>query len=246
MADQAPLWMLQARAHVRAGNAAEAFTLLSDTQHSNPTDLQAWQLASALATELRDWPLLQDIGRRWTQALPRCVEAWRVLARAHFEQSHFDPAIAVFQTVIQLQPHNSQHLVSLARMATAAQQYPLARSLLEKVSEQTPDSPQVLYPLARIYYLTGELELAEQYCRRSISVQPGYPPAYTTLGSLHEGRLDDADINAIKHMLAQPALHPQYHAMLGFTLGDALDRRGDFADAFAAWQAANLINLRIS
>lgn len=246
MAEQAPSWIMLARAQVRAGNAVEALRLLSEAQQSNPADLEAWQLAAALATQVRDWPVLQDIGQRWTQALPEYVEAWQNLSRAHFEQSQFPLAIEAFRNVIQLQPNILQHQISLARMATAGQQYQLALSLLENLLQLTPEDAQILYPLARIYYLTGQLELAEQYCRRSIRAQPGYPPAYTTLGLLREGQLDDTDIHAIQYMLAQPTLHPEYQAMLGFTLGDALDRRKDYAGAFAAWQAANLINLRIS
>lgn len=238
--------MLLARAEVRAGNVAQALTLLSHAQHNTPADSEPWQFAAALATQVRDWPVLQDIARRWTTAHPMAVDAWQNLSRAYFEQSQFLPAIAAFDSVMKLEPGKLIHQVSAARLATAAHQYSRARSLLENVLQQAPDAPEVLYALARVYHLSGELELAERLCRRSIVAQPGYPPAYTMLGLLREGRLEDSDIRAIEQMLAHPSLHPEYKAMLGFTLGDALDRRGDYAGAFAAWQAANLINLSIA
>ncbi|MBU2098289.1 MAG: tetratricopeptide repeat protein, partial [Gammaproteobacteria bacterium] len=213
-----------------------------------------WQHAAALATHNRDWPALQKIADTWTSNKPASVQAWQVLSRSYFEQLQFDLAVAAFNKVLQLEPDNFSHQVAAARLATAAQHYDRARTLLENVIShaqqlKTHDASSAiadaLYPLARVYHLTGEMALAEQYCRRSIDTRPGFPPAYTLLASLREGALDDADINAIRQLLNHPQLHPEYRAMLGFTLGDALDKRDDYANAFAAWQAANQVNQQI-
>ena len=104
----------------------------------------------------------------------------------------------------------------------------------------------MLYARARLYQLQGELTLAETCCRRVIQYAPGYVPAYTALGLLTEGRLDDTVVQAVAALAQAPGLHPEYQAMLGFTLGDALDCRGDYDKAFAAWQRANNINAGIS
>lgn len=213
-----------------------------------------WQTAAALATQNRDWPALQRVSSHWTAAKPAAVEAWQALSRSHFEQHQFLQAVAAFDKVPELEPEKPEHLITGARLATAAHQYERARLLLENALAKAQSShyedtfsviAETLYPLARVYHLLGELSLAEDFCQRSIKAKPGFPPAYTLLGALREGQLSDADINAIKNMLAQPTLHPEYRAMLGFTLGSALDKRNDYGSAFAAWRDANEVNQRI-
>ncbi|MBT8146113.1 MAG: sulfotransferase, partial [Gammaproteobacteria bacterium] len=100
--------------------------------------------------------------------------------------------------------------------------------------------------LCRVHHMTGELDAAEDCCRRAIAARPGFATAYVELGTLREGRLDDTEIQAVEKMFKDESVHPEYRVMLGFTLGDALDRKGDLERAFNAWDEANNINRKIS
>lgn len=219
-----------------------------------------WQRAATQATQTRDWPALQHIARQWTVAQPDSVQAWQTLSRSHFEQLQFNDAVLAFNKVLQLEPDSVLHQVSAARLATAAQQYQQARvQLLAALTHPSLNTSEVLtagdaraavvadiqYALARVYHLTGELAEAEVCCRRSISLRPGFPPAYALLAALREGELTDTDITQIQSLLQHPQLHAEYRAMLGFALGDALDRRADYDAAFSAWTAANRVNQHI-
>ncbi|MDO8906860.1 MAG: sulfotransferase [Pseudohongiella sp.] len=236
----------QVQAAVRSGDITTALTLLAQARQEDPLNPHAWQLAAELAAHVRDWPELQRIASCWTRMHPTSVAAWQSLSRSHFEDSQFNEAIAAYARVLALQPGNAGHLVAAARLATAALQYDCARSYLDAAEALSPDSGEVLYALSRLHHLSGELALAEVYCRRAIRVMPGYAPAYTALGVLTEGRLDDAEIANIAQLAKHPGMHPEYRAMLYFTLGDALDRKGEYDHAFAAWKQANQINSGIS
>ncbi|MDP3518521.1 MAG: sulfotransferase [Pseudohongiella sp.] len=218
----------------------------SETLATSSGDMRTWQLASQLAADSRNWPELRRIATSWTQTHPSCVEAWRALSRGYFEDSHFNEAISAYSHILDLEPGNASHLVSAARLATAGLQHESARSYLMAAEALAPDSGEVLYALSRLYHLTGELDKAEDYCRRAIRVLPGFVPAYTALGLLTEGRLTESEIAMVVRLINMPGLHPEYRAMLCFTLGDALDRKGDYAQAFAAWGQANAINSQIS
>jgi tetratricopeptide (TPR) repeat protein len=238
--------LLLARTQARSGHSSEALKIFARAQHVNPDNTQAWQVAAALASDIRDWLELLQIARGWTGAHPGSAEAWQALSRAYFEESRFHEAIAAFEPVLTLEPKSASHLISLARLEIAAQQYAVAQQHLNAAKEISPDSPELLYSLSRLHYLTGELSVAEDYCLRAIASRPGFAPAHVVLGDLREGRLDESEIQAVKTLFKDNATPSEYRVMLGFTLGDALDRRQDYDQAFNAWDEANTINRKIS
>lgn len=235
-----------ARAEARLGDVGAALATLARAQQAEPHDPQVWQVAAGLAAGVRDWPELRRLAAGWTAAHPASCEAWQALSRAHFEDSRFAEAADAFAPVLALEPGTVGHLVNAGRLALAAQRYDAAREHLAAARALAPDSGEVLYALSRMHHLAGDLAASEDCCRRAIAAMPDHAPAHAELGALREGRLDDADLAAVERLLGDPGLHPEYRAMLGFTLGDALDRRGRHAAAFAAWDEANRINRAIS
>lgn len=231
---------------VNAENVGAAFISLCHACQNYPGDLRAWQFAAELASHVRDWSSLNTIARGWIQHHPSSVEAWKALSRSYFEESRFEPAITAFDYVLELEPNNVGHLVSAARIATAAQFHDTALAFLNTAEAINPQAGEVLYAKARLYQLSGEFSLAENYCRRAIDALPGFVPAYTMLGLLTEGALTDAEIATATQLAMTPGLHAEYRAMINFTLGDALDHQGDYPAAFAAWSRANHINSQIS
>lgn len=238
--------LLLARTLARAGQRADALQVLARAQQLDPDNHQLWQVAAALAVDSRHWLQLLRIAQGWVRAHPGSVEAWQGLSRAHFEESRFSEAIAAYAHVQELAPDNPSHLIAAARLAISAQRYQQARQYLDAAQILVPDSAELLYTMGRLHHLTGDLQSAEHYCRRAIAARPGYATAYVELGTLCEGRLDDAEIAVIQQLFAEPAVHPEYRVMLGFTLGEALEQRQQFDRAFAAWETGNDINRRIS
>ncbi|MBT8148095.1 MAG: tetratricopeptide repeat protein, partial [Gammaproteobacteria bacterium] len=238
--------LLLARTEARSGHITEALEVLAHAQQVDASNTQAWQVAAALASDARKWPELQRIGSGWTKAHPTSHEAWQTLSRAYFEESQFSEAITAYAKVLDLQPGDPSVLIGAARLEIAAQQYQQARRHLDAARNIAPDSPELLYSLCRVHHMTGELDAAEDYCRRAIAARPGFATAYVELGTLREGRLNDTEIQAVDKMFKDESVHPEYRVMLGFTLGDALDRKGELERAFNTWDEANNINRKIS
>lgn len=238
--------LMLARAEARASNIPEALKVFGHAQQADPSNPQASQVAAALAAQIRDWPALLRIANIWTESHPNSIDAWQALSRARFEESQFSLAIVAFEAVLRLDPQNAAHMISAARIAIAAGHYEAARSQLSAAQELTPESGELLYTMSRLLHMTGELSEAEAYCRRAIVALPGFAPAYVSLGTLREGRLEEADIKVITHLFNDAGTHPEYRAMLGFTLGDALDSRKEYERAFKAWGSANHISRLIS
>lgn len=242
------LLMLLARTEAGIGNISQALELLASVQALNPGEVTSWQVAVALAAEIRDWEGLLRIADAWTRHHPTSLEAWQALSRAHFEESQFEQSLAAMDRVIELEPVNFSHFVSAGRIAIAALDYDLARRYLHAAQTQSKESEsaELMFARCRLYHLTGELELAEQYCLRAIAASPGYVPAYIELGILREGRLEEEEVRVVNRLFREPSVHPENRVMLGLTLGDALDRKSKTDAAFDAWDQANAINREIS
>ena len=98
-----------ARAWTRAGDVS---ALLGDEAGAIGAWRRAWSLsptAAPLASKLaqamiarRDWGALQRIAAAWTRAHPTSDEAWRVAARAAFEQGRHVAAASAFARVLQV------------------------------------------------------------------------------------------------------------------------------------------------
>jgi len=238
-------WML-AREKTRAGNLPEALSLLIEVNRTDPDNTDAWSLACTLAAKLRNWSLMMQTAGAWTRYSPESVQAWQSLSHACFEQKLLVDSLAAFDNVLALEPNNYRHRVSAARIATAAEKFEIAKQHLNQAEKMNPGSCEVLLASCRLNYLTGEFAQAESDCRKALAISPNLAPAYITLGQLTQGKLSDNEISTLQRLLAVPRLHLEYKASLYFTLGDALDCKGEINGAFAAWQEANRVNLHIS
>ncbi len=238
--------LLLARSVARSGDIAGALQVLAQAQRVDPSNPQVWQVSAVLAAQIRDWSELLRIAKTWTIIQPHALDAWQALSHAHFEESRFSESITAFEPVLKLEPNNSSHLVSAARLEIAAANYDSARRFLHAAQELTPHSGELLYTLSRLHHMTGELSAAEDYCRRAIRAQPRFVPAYATLGMLNEGRMAEADIEVMLQLFSDPAVHSEYRVMLGFSLGDAFDQKRDYDRAFSFWDGANHLNSMIS
>ena len=75
-------------------------------------------------------------------------------------------------------------------------------------------------------------------------MRPGWALPVEALLTLLRKEARDEDLESARQILADPLRPPQDHANAGFGLGKALDARGDYDGAFAAWNAANAARRR--
>ena len=105
-------------------------------------------------------------------------------------------------------------------------QYPTAISQLEKLAGQQPLLDLVQYFLGNSYMAMGDLKEAETYYRRSIELNPGKAPYYTSLAGLLRKQSDKNIEEAIgfleKALVLDPADVPS-HLQLGLCYEEKKD-----------------------
>ena len=111
---------------------------------------------------------------------------------------------------------------------------------LEAALELQPDYLPALLNLGNLHEDGGNRPAAEQAYRRALAVAPGDALALSRLGGLLDSTSEGVDlvIDRLRAALTE-ASDPMERADLGFALGRLLDSRGDYAEAFQAYDAAN-------
>lgn len=107
-----------------------------------------------------------------------------------------------------------------------------------------PESADLQMGLGQLLDDLGDKAAAEAQHRRALELRPGWAMPVEALLTMLRKSARDEDLEVARAILADPLRPPQDHANAGFGLGKALDARGDYDGAFAAWTAANAARRR--
>src|SRR5205085_340684 len=111
---------------------------------------------------------------------------------------------------------------------------------LREALKLNPSYLPALLNLANLHEDRGQREEARTLYGQALTHDPLCFLALARLVNLlPRGELDERLIAQVRAAIARPEASAADRALLGFALGRALDARGDFGGAFAAYEAAN-------
>ena len=87
----------------------------------------------------------------------------------------------------------------------------------------------------------GDLESAERALRDAVKTLPNFGSAYYQLMQLSQANASDEDIRGMRSAIADDRTPDADRSLLHYGLGRALEKRGDYADAFQAFRDAHAI-----
>ena len=113
-------------------------------------------------------------------------------------------------------------------------------AIFEELAEADPGNAALLKTLGDALKTVGRMDDAIATVRRAIEARPGYGEAWWTMSGFKSHKFSDRDIStmckALRRKLSdEDALH--FH----FALGAAFEQRGEFANSFRHYDAANAI-----
>lgn len=226
------------------GRAEESLVHWDKRLRLTPGDAMAWHnYGQALATAGR----LDAAVSAFEQALrlaPDQALTYETYARALATASAHDRAEAVWRRGLERFPR----MESMYRGLAGAQ---FDQSLLKESSETfragvaaLPESPDLHMGLGQMLDDLGDKAGAEAEHRRALELRPGWAMPVEALLTLLRKDAREEDLEVARRILADPLRPPQDHANAGYGLGKALDARGDYDGAFAAWDQANAARRR--
>ena len=196
---------------------------------------QALQHAGRLADAEQAYA---QILARWP-ALPDC---WYNLGVVQRLQGRAEAALASYREALNhgVTRPEEVHLNRAVILTDALQRVPEAEAELHTALRLNPTYLPAMLNLANLHEDRGERDEARALYGKILTLDPLSFLAFARLvNMLPRGGHDAQLIARLRSALARPEASAGDRAHLGFALGRALDGAGDYAGAFAAYQAAN-------
>lgn len=192
---------------------------------------EAGRLAEAEAAYL-------NILGRWP-ALPDC---WFNLGVVQRRSGRFEAALASYSQALArgISGPEEVHLNRAVIYSDCLRQSEAAERELREALKLNSSYVPALLNLANLHEDRGQWEEARARYEQVLTLEPLCFLALARLANLlPSGRHDRTLIARLRDALARPEASAADRAQVGFALGRALDGRGDYRGAFAAYEAAN-------
>ena len=175
---------------------------------------------------------------RW----PALADAWFNLGVVQRRIGRFEAALGAYQQALSrgIRGPEEVHLNRAFIYSECLRQDEAAARELNEALRLNPAYGPALLNLAKLHEDRGEREPARALYERALALEPPSALALARFANLlSPGAHDDSLIERLRRAIARPDATGADRAELGFALGRALDGRGDYRGAFAAYQAAN-------
>lgn len=155
------------------------------------------------------------------------------------KRQKFQAALAQAQQLMSAHPTNPQvkSLCAIEHMQTG--DFPAALALLDEVLVQVPDDARTLVTKGHALKTAGRADEAIQIYRHATTAQPEHGESYYSLANLKVYRFDDAQVDAMRAVEANPNLGFMDRVYLNFALAKAFEDRSEYASAFTYYAQGN-------
>ena len=182
--------------------------------------------------------------RRSLELDPNSVLVQCNLATALKEQSKPHEAIAHYDMALRLDPNSAD--AHNGRGWVRHEQGDLEEALFHyrKAIQLRSDFALAHCNLGTVLEEFGDMEGAQRCFRDALRHDPDHAEAHALLASLIGGKLSEAELAAMKRLVAAPShpgLNDYKRSALHFALGNVLDARGDYAGAAEHLRQANAL-----
>jgi tetratricopeptide (TPR) repeat protein len=172
------------------GKADEGLAMAKGLLDNSDNDRTVWLALSQMNIRLRRWKDAEDaIDKAATLTTKKEDKTYLVFLRGELaeRQKHYEPAVQLFQQVLDLDPSNAMTLNYLGyMMADKGTRLPEALKMIRKAVELEPMNGAYLDSLGWVYFKMGEYELAEENLRQAVSRDQSDPTVHDHLGDLYE------------------------------------------------------------
>ncbi|GEM_PF-2740575 len=227
------------RAALQAGDTATAIASLEKAVGTTPGSAEAHLLLGqayfrAQRKDDATQQFLAGFSLDPKAALPlesKDVDELMLVGNAHASLNQLDEALAVYQTVLQIQPDKAAAHTNIGVVYYQAGRFDDAVTELKKALEIDPKDAETQYMLGATYVQQNKLDDAEKAFNQSIQLKPDLAAAYTGLGNVYLARKNTD--KAVSTLQKAASLKPD-QAETWLALGQAYALQGNKIEASKA------------
>lgn len=236
-----PPELIEAAELIQAGKLGRAEHILRSFVKAHPTDVSGIRLFADVALRLG---VLEDARRLLERALelaPDFHMARHDYANCLIKLQKFDEAEGELAALAQAEPDHPGHRVLLALLRVRTGRHEDACEIYARILTDTPHQARIQMSYGHALKTIGRRDDAIKAYRAAIKAEPTLGEAYWSLANLKTVTFEDTDIARMRKALSQGEINVQDRYHLQFALGKALEDRGDFHDAFNAYESGNAL-----
>jgi tetratricopeptide (TPR) repeat protein len=241
----------------RQGRYEEARAILEPLSEAQPQMGDAWRELGLAVRELGDSAraeraLLCALDRKWLDA-----ETWSALAETkacddpgeraafcaaaeHLAKREYASALPHIDVLLERDPADILYRSMRAFALAWSRQFEAGIAELATLTRENPCGPGMWVEYARLLRATRDDRTADAF-DTAVSLLPSFSEACAGLANTKSLPIREATLAAIREQLAKPALPADDRARFQYALGRALEDRGQYSDAFAAYRVFNEI-----
>jgi tetratricopeptide (TPR) repeat protein len=163
------------------------------------------------------------------------------LAGALAEQDKHEEAIARYERALRLDPGYAAAHNGLGLVRHDQGQFEEAKGCYRTAIRLQPDFALAHAHLGTVLQELNELDAAQRCFREALRHDPNHAGAHAQLATLLRGQLPEADLAALRQLLAAPHLSDGKRSALHFGLAQVLDAQGAYDEAAAHLAHANAL-----
>ena len=238
---------LQAGARaLRDGNPAHAEREFAGVVLSAPTHPEPLRYLALLQLHTRRAPLAVASLRQAIALAPHDGLLQSDLGNALAASGDAEAALASWREACRLDPRQPTAWFNLGRNLQLRGETDAAIEALEQASALSPDLIPALVLLGDALVHAGRLDEAASRYRAALALAPACGDAWRGLSNIKTRALDDADGDRLARQLQRGDVAPSDRVAMGHALGKLEEDRGRPAAAYAAFEAANTLQQRLT
>ncbi len=230
------------RAERRLVEACERLTPAQTMDHlrarlvTRPRDVAAMRLLAHLEFRAGDFLTCWSLLRRALEIAPDYLGAREEYVETLVDRRYRSvDAVIEGRRLMAYDPANPRYRYLMAHALMNAGEVVEASAMFTALVADHPNDPRYRLALGQTFRTLGRRQESEEAYRACLAVSPSMGEAWCGLAELRGDILGSADIAAMRAHLAAERLEPSSRWNMLYALGQSLERAGDFAASFAAY-----------
>jgi tetratricopeptide (TPR) repeat protein len=235
--------LLRAAQALSENRLPEAEAQLRARLRQTPNDVAALRMLAELAVRIGRNEESLRLFEHCLELAPGFREARHQYALVLHRDQQSEPALAQLEILLAADPQQPGYRTLQAAILCRLGEYGRGIAIYEDVLRAFPNNARVWMSLGHALKTAGRQPEAIDAYRHSLALEPQFGEAYWSLANLKTVRFEDADIDAIAQQLAREELDTEHRLHFEFSLGKAMEDRGDYAESFAHYAEGNRLRL---
>jgi tetratricopeptide (TPR) repeat protein len=209
-----------------------------------PDFLGAWVNCAGALLGLERYAEAEAPLRRALELMPERAETHSDLGAVLTKLLRLDEALACHRQAIALNPDDAAIRYALGATLYRAEDLPGSEASFRRALALAPNFARPWHGLGNVLRTLGRFEEAQSCFRRALELDPNLPDVHRSLAVIGQQAGDDAELQILQAVLADPERPASNRIAAGFALGTLLDNADRYDEAFPFFAEANALYRR--